>query len=192
MHVGMAAVFQNPGKARTDREVYRNELRLGRPRRAARLRVDLGRRAPLHRLHDVPRRAAVPDVLRRPHASASSSARWWWCCRGTTRCASPSRWRCSTTCRTAGSSSASGAALGASSSTASVVDGRVAPALRRVGGDDPARARDGLLRVRRQASSSSPRRDPARARSSRSAAAPTRRRSRPSRCRSWRSSASAS
>src|SRR5207253_8564683 len=28
MHVGMAAVFQNPGKTRTDREVYRNELRL--------------------------------------------------------------------------------------------------------------------------------------------------------------------
>jgi alkanesulfonate monooxygenase SsuD/methylene tetrahydromethanopterin reductase-like flavin-dependent oxidoreductase (luciferase family) len=28
MHVGMAAVFQNPGKARTDRDVYRNELRL--------------------------------------------------------------------------------------------------------------------------------------------------------------------
>ena len=28
MHVGMAAVFQNPGKARTDREVYTNELRL--------------------------------------------------------------------------------------------------------------------------------------------------------------------
>src|SRR5438093_9883566 len=28
MHVGMAAVFQNPGKARSDREVYRNELRL--------------------------------------------------------------------------------------------------------------------------------------------------------------------
>ena len=28
MHVGMAAVFQNPGKARADREVYRNELRL--------------------------------------------------------------------------------------------------------------------------------------------------------------------
>jgi len=28
MHVGMAAVFQNPGKAQTDREVYRNELRL--------------------------------------------------------------------------------------------------------------------------------------------------------------------
>src|SRR2546428_590857 len=28
MHVGMASVFQNPKKGRTDREVYRNELRL--------------------------------------------------------------------------------------------------------------------------------------------------------------------
>ena len=28
MHVGMAAVFQNPGKSRSDREVYTNELRL--------------------------------------------------------------------------------------------------------------------------------------------------------------------
>ena len=28
MHVGMAAVFQNPHKGKTDREVYRNELRL--------------------------------------------------------------------------------------------------------------------------------------------------------------------
>src|SRR5215468_393985 len=28
MHVGMASVFQNPQKSRTDREVYRNELRL--------------------------------------------------------------------------------------------------------------------------------------------------------------------
>src|SRR5690242_151901 len=28
MHVGMAAVFQNPGKAQTDRDVYLNELRL--------------------------------------------------------------------------------------------------------------------------------------------------------------------
>jgi alkanesulfonate monooxygenase SsuD/methylene tetrahydromethanopterin reductase-like flavin-dependent oxidoreductase (luciferase family) len=28
MHVGMASVFQNPDKGRTDREVYRNELRL--------------------------------------------------------------------------------------------------------------------------------------------------------------------
>src|SRR2546426_29557 len=28
MHLGMAVVFQNPGKARSDREVYRNELRL--------------------------------------------------------------------------------------------------------------------------------------------------------------------
>jgi len=28
MHVGMASVFQNPGQARSDREVYQNELRL--------------------------------------------------------------------------------------------------------------------------------------------------------------------
>ena len=28
MHVGMAAVFQNPQKSRTDREVYRQELAL--------------------------------------------------------------------------------------------------------------------------------------------------------------------
>ncbi len=28
MHVGMATIFQNPGRARTDREVYQNELRL--------------------------------------------------------------------------------------------------------------------------------------------------------------------
>ncbi len=28
MHVGLAAVFQNPKKARSDIDVYRNELRL--------------------------------------------------------------------------------------------------------------------------------------------------------------------
>jgi alkanesulfonate monooxygenase SsuD/methylene tetrahydromethanopterin reductase-like flavin-dependent oxidoreductase (luciferase family) len=28
MHVGMAAIFQNPGRARTDRDVYRSDLRL--------------------------------------------------------------------------------------------------------------------------------------------------------------------
>ena len=83
-----------------------------RSRRAARLRVALGRRAPLHRLHDVPRRAAVPDLLRRAHASGSSSARWWSCCRGTTRCASPSRWSCSTTCRTGASILGIGRGLG--------------------------------------------------------------------------------
>ena len=31
MHVGMAAVFQNPGKARSDRDVYVSELRLAEP-----------------------------------------------------------------------------------------------------------------------------------------------------------------
>ena len=29
MHVGLATVFQNPKKSRTDLEVYRNELKLG-------------------------------------------------------------------------------------------------------------------------------------------------------------------
>ena len=28
MHVGLAAIFQNPGKERTDLEVYQNDLRL--------------------------------------------------------------------------------------------------------------------------------------------------------------------
>ena len=31
MHVGMASVFQNPGRARSDREVYANALRLAEP-----------------------------------------------------------------------------------------------------------------------------------------------------------------
>ena len=69
MHVGMAAIFQNPGKAQTDRDVYRERAAPRRPGRAARLRVDLGRRAPLHRLHDVPGRAAVPHLHGRPHAA---------------------------------------------------------------------------------------------------------------------------
>ena len=44
----------------------------GRSGRAAGLRFDLGGRAPLHRLHDVPRRAAVPVVLRRPHPARAA------------------------------------------------------------------------------------------------------------------------
>jgi hypothetical protein len=28
MHIGLAAIFQNPGKQRTDHEVYQNDLRL--------------------------------------------------------------------------------------------------------------------------------------------------------------------
>jgi hypothetical protein len=40
---------------------------LRRPGRAARVRVAVGRRAPLHGLHDVSRRAPVPQLLRRPH-----------------------------------------------------------------------------------------------------------------------------
>ncbi len=119
MHVGMGVIFQGAGEGRTDRNVYRNELRLGRSRRAARIRIAVGRRASLHGIHDVPGRAAVPDLLRRAHAAGSNSARWWSCFRGTTRCASPSKSSCSITCRTGASSSASAAASVASSSRAS-------------------------------------------------------------------------
>jgi hypothetical protein len=31
MHVGMGIIFQGQGEGRTDRNVYRNELRLGVP-----------------------------------------------------------------------------------------------------------------------------------------------------------------
>ena len=44
----------------------------GRPGRAAGLRIDLGRRAPFHRLHDVPRRRAVPVLHGRPHAACAA------------------------------------------------------------------------------------------------------------------------
>ncbi len=42
MHVGMAAVFQNPGKARTDRDVYGHELRLADLAEPAGFRADRG------------------------------------------------------------------------------------------------------------------------------------------------------
>src|ERR1700722_1430021 len=45
----------------------RRRLADRRPLRAARIRFHLERRASFRRLRDVPRRAAVPDLLRRPH-----------------------------------------------------------------------------------------------------------------------------
>ena len=119
MHVGMAIIFQNPDHARTDREVYRNELRL------ADLAEPLGFESIWGVEHHFTDYTMCPDVLQfltymaGRTATACSSARWSSCCRGTTRCASPSRCPCSTTCRTAASSSASAAASGGSSSTAS-------------------------------------------------------------------------
>ena len=54
------------------RDVYAHELGDGRPRRAARLRLGVGRRAPLHRLHDVPRPVAAPHLGRRPHEARAA------------------------------------------------------------------------------------------------------------------------
>ena len=62
MHVGMAAVFQNPGKTQQRPRRLPERAPARGAGRAARVRVGLGRRASLHRLHDVPRRAAVPHV----------------------------------------------------------------------------------------------------------------------------------
>ena len=110
MQVGMATIFQNPGRACTDREVDR--------------RSSASRNSPCRSAfesiwgveHHFTDYTMCPDVLqfltymagRTPRAS--SSARWSWCCRGTIRCASPSKCPCSTTCPTAASSSASAAA----------------------------------------------------------------------------------
>ena len=72
MHVGMAAIFQNPGQKISDREVYREELRL------AELAEPLGydsvwsRRASLHRLYDVPEPRAVPHLHGRPHQARAA------------------------------------------------------------------------------------------------------------------------
>ena len=55
MHVGYTAAFQNPYDALSDQEVYAQEHAPLRPRRRARLRVAVDGRAPLRRLHHVPR-----------------------------------------------------------------------------------------------------------------------------------------
>ena len=65
MHVGMATLFQNPQNARTDCEVYQQELRLSDLVEPLGVRVDLGRGASLHRLHDVPGRTPVPHLYGR-------------------------------------------------------------------------------------------------------------------------------
>ena len=72
MHVGLAAIFQNPGKTRSRLRGLPGGAAPRRSRRAARLRVGVGRRASLHRLHHVPGRAAVPHLhggAHRAHAA---------------------------------------------------------------------------------------------------------------------------
>ena len=62
MHVGYGAAFQNPNNAHSDAEVYRNELRLAEMAEPLGFDSVWGGRASFRRLHDVPRRAAVPVV----------------------------------------------------------------------------------------------------------------------------------
>ena len=100
MHVGMAAVFQNPGQSRTDRDVYVNELRL------AELAEPRGFESVWGVEHHFTYYTMCPDVLQFPSYMAgrtrtnqrgpmSSSYP------GTTRCAWPRKSPCSTTSRAA-------------------------------------------------------------------------------------------
>ena len=136
MQVGMASIFQNPGRVRADREVYRSELRL------ADLAEPLGFQSIWGVEHHFTDYTMCPDVLQFLSYMAGrtdprvSSARWWWCCPGTIRCASPRRCRCSTPCPTAASSSGLGRGVGQGRvRRLPAVHGRVAPALRRDGAD---------------------------------------------------------
>ena len=119
MHVGMAVIFQATDPKRSDRDVYRAELKLGD------LAEPLGFDSIWGVEHHFTDYTMCPDVLQYLTYFAgrterrSSSARWSWCCPGTIRCAWPNRSPCSTTCRTAASSSAWAAGWDASSSTAS-------------------------------------------------------------------------
>ena len=101
MHVGMAAVFQNPGKAQSDRDVYLNELRL------AELAEPLGFQSVWGVEHHFTDYTMCPDVLQflsymAGRTRTRSSAPWSSCSRGTIRCGWPRKSRCSTTCRAAG------------------------------------------------------------------------------------------
>jgi len=64
--------LQNTGRALSDHQIYLNELALADMAEPAGLRIDLGRRAPLHRLHDVPRRRAVPLLHGGPHQARAA------------------------------------------------------------------------------------------------------------------------
>ena len=57
MHVGYAPLFQNPGNALSDAEVYAQELRLAEMGRAPRVRLGVVGRAPFHDY------TMCPDVL---------------------------------------------------------------------------------------------------------------------------------
>ncbi len=119
MHVGMGVIFQGQGEGRTDRNVYRNELRMGD------LAEPLGFESLWGVEHHFTDYTMCPDVLqyltyfagRTEHDPARLDGRR--AAVAFSRSASPSRSSCSTTCRTGASSSASAAGSGASSSRAS-------------------------------------------------------------------------
>jgi len=101
MHVGMATIFQNPARARTEREVYREDLRL------ADLAEPLGFDSIWGVEHHFTDYTMCPDVLQflaymAGRTERFASARWSWSSPGMTPCGSPRRWRCSTTSPTAG------------------------------------------------------------------------------------------
>ena len=101
MRVGQVTIFQNPERARPIATSTATTCRL------ATLAEPLGFQSIWGVEHHFTDYTMCPDVLQlltyfaAQERDACSSARWWWCCRGTIRCASPSRCRCSTTSRTA-------------------------------------------------------------------------------------------
>ena len=192
MKVGYAYICQNPMNQSTDYECHRAERRLARPRRAARLRLVLERRAPLHRLHHGARRAAAPLLRRRAHAEDRARQHG-----GGPALARPDAGRRGDLAPRLALRRPLHPRHRPRRRPRRVRGlphrhGRVARALRRVRRDDPQGSRDRLLRVRRQVHQAAEEGHPAGARSSRSAGAPTPPRCHPSRRASWPSSASAS
>ena len=192
MHVGMGVIFQGEGEGRTDRNVYRNELRFGD------LAEPLGFESLWGVEHHFTDYTMCPDVLQyltyfagrtqqhparldggRP-AVARSDAR-----RRAGRDARPHVERTLHLRHRPRPRPRRVRGLRRQ-------PGGQPRDLRRGGADDPRGPRARLLRVRRQVREAGAPRASARGRSSRSAGGPTPRRCRPSRPRSWRGSASAS
>jgi hypothetical protein len=98
VHTGMAAVFQNTGRAVTDRQIYLNELAL------ADMAEPLGFDSIWSVEHHFTDYTMCPDVVQflSYMAGRTKNVRLGsmvgGCCRGTTPCGSPNRSPCSTTC----------------------------------------------------------------------------------------------
>ena len=192
MQVGMATIFQNPGRARADRDVYRSELRL------ADLAEPLGFDSIWGVEHHFTDYTMCPDVLQFLSYMAGRTTR---ASLGSMVVVLP--WhdpmRVAEEVSMLDNLSDGRLILGLGRGAGKVefdgfraVHGRVAPALRRDGADAAGGPRARLLRVRRRVRPAAARATSGRRRSSPSAAAPMRRRSRRSRRASWPSSAWAS